>query len=88
MQRTPAIVARVFDKIFSLDQLGSGQAMGEPMYGVLSANIQYCINNIGPCYVTAAPMWPKSYHITGPKSTFLHHRTFIKNTDCSKFMAQ
>ena len=23
---------RVFDKIFSLDQIGSGQAMGEPLY--------------------------------------------------------
>ena len=39
----------------------------------LSASIQYCMNNIGPCYFNAAPMWPKSYHITGPKSTFLHH---------------
>ena len=24
--------SRVFDKIFSLDQIGSGQAMGEPLY--------------------------------------------------------
>ena len=31
------------------------------------------MNNIGPFYFTAAPMWPKSYHTTGPKSTFLRH---------------
>ena len=40
------------------------------------------MNNIGPCYFTVAPMWPKSYHTTGPKSTFLHylvrHRTLSK----------
>ena len=39
----------------------------------LSANIQHCINNIGPCYLTVAPMWPKSYRTIGPKSTFLRH---------------
>ena len=39
----------------------------------LSANIQHCINNIGPCYFTVAPMWPKSYCTIGPKSTFLRH---------------
>ena len=38
---------QVFDKIFSLDVF-------------LSANIQHCINNIGPCYFTVAPIWPKS----------------------------
>ena len=31
------------------------------------------MNNIGPCYFTVAPMWPKSYHTTGPKITFLRH---------------
>ena len=38
-----------------------------------SANIQHCINNIGLCYFTVAPMWPKSYRTIGPKSTFLRH---------------
>ena len=38
-----------------------------------SANIQHCINNIGPRYFTVAPMWPKSYRTIGPKSTFLRH---------------
>ena len=33
---------------------------------VFIANIQYCINNVGLCYFTAAPMWPKSYHNIGP----------------------
>ena len=86
----------VFDKIFSLDQIGSGQAIGEPLYFkllqpclkycILSANIQYCMNNIGPFYFTVAPMWPKSYHTTGPKSTFLRHlvrhRTLSKTLAC------
>ena len=48
----------------------------------LSANIQHCINNIGLCYFTVAPIWPKSYRAIGPKSTFLchlvHHRTISK----------
>ena len=44
----------------------------------LSANIQQCINNIGPCYFTVSPMWPKSYRTIGPKSTFLRHRTLSK----------
>ena len=40
------------------------------------------MNKIGPCYFTVVPMWPKSYHTTGPKSTFLchlvRHRTLSK----------
>ena len=32
MHNDKAMVARVFNKIFSLDQIGSGQAMGEPLY--------------------------------------------------------
>ena len=31
------------------------------------------MNNIGPSHFTVAPMWPKSYHTTGPKGTFLRH---------------
>ena len=41
--------------------------------GVFSVNIQYCINNVGLCYLTVAPMWSKSYHNTGPQGTFLRH---------------
>ena len=37
---------------------------------LFSAKIQYFINSIGPCYFTIAPMWPKSYHDTGPQGTF------------------
>ena len=37
------------------------------------ANIQHCMNNISPSHFTVAPMWPKSYHTTGPKGTFLRH---------------
>ena len=48
----------------------------------LSVNIHHFVNNIGPCYFTVAPVWPKSYHTIGPKSTFLchlvHHRTLSK----------
>ena len=36
---------------------------GKPL-SVFSANIQYCINNIGPWYFTGAIMWPESYHNT------------------------
>ena len=43
------------------------------------------MNKIDPCYFTAAPMWPKFYHTTGPKSTFLchlvHHRTLSKTLE-------
>ena len=49
---------------------------------LFSTKIQYCINNIGPCYFTVVPMWLKSYHDTGPEGTFLphlvHHRTLSK----------
>ena len=38
-----------------------------------SAEIQCCINSIGPCYFTVAPLWSKSYHDTGPQGTFLCH---------------
>ena len=31
------------------------------------------MNNIGPSHFTVAPLWPKSYHTTGPKGTFLRH---------------
>ena len=44
----------------------------------LSANILHCMNNIGPSYFTVAPMWPKSYHITGPKRHLVSHRTLSK----------
>ena len=53
----------------------------------LSANIWHCMNNIGPSHFTVAPMWPKSYHTTGPKGTFLRHlvrhRTLSKTLTCT-----
>ena len=79
---------RVFDKNFSLDQIGSGQTTVWVSHCIFnrsnhvynsnfivfsSANIQHCMNNISPSHFTVVPMWPKSYHTTGPKSTFLRH---------------
>ena len=44
--------------------------IGNLIDSVFSASIlQYCINNIGPCYFIVAPMWLKSYHNTGPQGT-------------------
>ena len=70
--------SRVLDKIFR-----PGQATAESMYAPtmlemvtllwLSANIQYCINNIGPS------MWPKPYHNTAPQGTFLRHLVHPKD---------
>ena len=58
------------------------QVYNSTVFVFLSANIQHCINNIGPCYFTVGSMWPKSYHTIGPKSTFLlhlvRHRTLSK----------
>ena len=84
---TPKVYISVFDKIFNLHQIGSGQALAEPMYFLtgattfnigntiilFSAKIQYCVNSIGPCYFTVAPMWLTSYHDTGLQGTFWHH---------------
>ena len=66
---------RAFDKIFSLDQIGSGQAMAEltaPMVFKMvkllcfSASIQYCINTVGACYCMLCQC--------GPSLTTLGHR--------------
>ena len=53
----------------------SNHAYNSTFIVFLSANIQHCVNNIGPCYFTVnvGPMWPKSYRTIGPKSTFLRH---------------
>ena len=81
----------------SLDKIGSGQAMAEQMYFkllqpylkchlhfTLSANIHFCINNIGLCYFIAAPEWPKSHLINGPLralfAPFGIPKDLIKNT--------
>ena len=56
----------------------SNHVYNSTFFVFLSANIQHCINNIGPCYFTVAPMWPKSYRTIGPKSTFLRHRILSK----------
>ena len=58
----------------------------------LSVNIPHCINNIGPCYSTVVPMWPKSDRTIGPKSTFLchlvQHRTLLKTLNNTFTLAQ
>ena len=48
------VFSRDFDKISSLDQIGSGLAVAEPVYFIaptmlkisIIANIQYCIDNM------------------------------------------
>ena len=68
--------SRVFDKILSLHQIGSGQALAEPMCFFNCSTFQCQNNNIGLCYFTVVPKWPKSYHDTGVQGTFLHHLVY------------
>ena len=66
------VLIRVFDKIFSMEQIGSGKAKGEPLYFNHSNHFkivtslcnlsQYYMNNTDPCYFT-------THHLNTPYPT-------------------
>ena len=67
---------RVFDKIFSLDQIGSGQAMGEPLYFQL---LQPCLKIVTLfCFKCQHPLlheqyWPMLFYCCANVAQVLSH---------------